>query len=450
MTQASHSAEQTFSVSHRSVLAIAIPMTFAYLSTPILGVVDTAVIGRLGDAALVGGIAIGGVIFDLVFTTFNFLRSGTTGLTAQAMGAGNNSEIKATFLRALVIALVAGLAVILLQAPFLDLGLSFLGGSSEVQSATKRYFEIRIYSAPFLLANYAILGWFLGLGRAGTGLMLQLVLNGLNIGLSIFFVMGLGWSIEGVALATVLSEIAATLFGLILILRAVRGTSWPALADVFDRRLFLRMLAVNRDIMIRSFSLLFAFAFFTARSADQGDVMLASNAILEKFFIVGGYFLDGLATAAEQLVGRAIGARHRPAFDRTIRLTTVWSFVLAALLAIFYFIAGPALFDLMTISPDVREIGRIYLPWAALTPLFAVLAFQMDGVFIGATWSKDMRNMMLLSLAIYIAAFYALFPLLENHGLWLSLEIFLGLRGISLAFICRGRADETFAAAARP
>ncbi|MEP4030984.1 MATE family efflux transporter [Roseibium polysiphoniae] len=447
MTQASHSAEQTFSVTHRSVLAIAIPMTFAYLSTPILGVVDTAVIGRLGDAALVGGIAIGGVIFDLVFTTFNFLRSGTTGLTAQAMGAGNNSEIKATFLRALVIALVAGLAVILLQAPFLDLGLSFLGGSSEVQSATRRYFEIRIYSAPFLLANYAILGWFLGLGRAGTGLMLQLVLNGLNIGLSIFFVMGLGWSIEGVALATVLSEIAATLFGLILILRAVRGTSWPALADVFDRRLFLRMLAVNRDIMIRSFSLLFAFAFFTARSADQGDVMLASNAILEKFFIVGGYFLDGLATAAEQLVGRAIGARHRPAFDRTIRLTTVWSFVLAALLAIFYFIAGPALFDLMTISPDVREIGRIYLPWAALTPLFAVLAFQMDGVFIGATWSKDMRNMMLLSLAIYIAAFYALFPLLENHGLWLSLEIFLGLRGISLAFICRRRADKTFAAA---
>ncbi|MBS8261184.1 MATE family efflux transporter [Roseibium polysiphoniae] len=447
MTQASHSAEQTFSVTHRSVLAIAIPMTFAYLSTPILGVVDTAVIGRLGDAALVGGIAIGGVIFDLVFTTFNFLRSGTTGLTAQAMGAGNNSEIKATFLRALVIALVAGLAVILLQAPFLDLGLSFLGGSSEVQSATRRYFEIRIYSAPFLLANYAILGWFLGLGRAGTGLMLQLVLNGLNIGLSIFFVMGLGWSIEGVALATVLSEIAATLFGLILILRAVRGTSWPALADVFDRRLFLRMLAVNRDIMIRSFSLLFAFAFFTARSADQGDVMLASNAILEKFFIVGGYFLDGLATAAEQLVGRAIGARHRPAFDRTIRLTTVWSFVLAALLAIFYFIAGPALFDLMTISPDVREIGRIYLPWAALTPLLAVLAFQMDGVFIGATWSKDMRNMMLLSLAIYIAAFYALFPLLENHGLWLSLEIFLGLRGISLAFICRRRADETFAAA---
>lgn len=447
MTASDTTASKGFAVTHRGVLAIAIPMTLAYLSTPLLGVVDTAVIGRLGDAALVGGIAIGGVIFDLVFTTFNFLRSGTTGLTAQAYGANDEIEIKATFVRAMIIAIVAGLAVILLQAPFLALGLKFLGGSADVQEATSRYFAIRIYSAPFLLANYAILGWFLGLGRATTGLLLQLFLNGLNIGLSILFVMGWGWSIEGVALATVLSEIAATIFGLGVVLFSVRGTPWPKLQVVADKRLLLRMMAVNRDIMIRSFSLLFAFAFFTARSADQGDVMLATNAILEKFFIVGGYFLDGLATAAEQLAGRAIGARHRPAFERTLRLTALWSFALAGLLAGFYFIAGPFLFDLMTISPQVREMGRIYLPWAALTPLFGVLAFQMDGVFIGATWSRDMRNMMLLSLAAFIASYYALFPLLGNHGLWLSLEIFLGLRGISLAMICRRRVNETFSAA---
>ncbi|WP_417670611.1 MATE family efflux transporter [Roseibium sp.] len=435
---------QPFSVTHRGVLAIAVPMTLAYLSTPLLGVVDTAVIGRLGDAALVGGIAIGGVIFDLVFTTFNFLRSGTTALTAQALGAGDHSEIRATFLRAMVIALGAGLCVVLLQAPFLEIGLSLLGGSAEVQSATRRYFEIRIISAPLLLANYAILGWFLGLGRATTGLALQLLLNGLNIGLSILFVIGLEWSIEGVALATVLSELVAAVFGVVLVLRATRGTPWPARKVVLDRRLLLRMMAVNRDIMIRSFSLLFAFAFFTARSADQGDVMLATNAILEKFFIVGGYFLDGLATAAEQLAGRAIGARYRPAFDRTVRLTAIWSFFLAGLLALFYLVLGPYLFDLMTISPEVREMGRIYLPWAAVTPLFGVLAFLMDGIFIGATWSRDMRNMMLLSLAAFIAAYYALFPLLGNHGLWLSLEIFLGLRGITLALICRRRADATF------
>lgn len=440
------SDQNIFSVTHKSVLAIALPMTLAYLSTPLLGVVDTAVIGRLGDAALVGGIAIGGVIFDLVFTTFNFLRSGTTGLTAQALGANEESEIKATFLRALMIAAMAGLAVLILQAPLLDIGLRFLGGSPDVQSATTRYFDIRILSAPFLLANYAILGWFLGLGRAGTGLLLQLVLNGLNIALSILFVIGLSWSIEGVAFATVISEIIATLVGLALILRTVKGTKWPSMAVVLDRRLVLRTVAVNRDIMIRSFTLLFAYAFFTARSADQGDVILATNAILQKFVIVGGNFLDGLATAAEQLAGRAIGARHRPAFDRMLKVTALWSFVLAACLAGFLLLAGPWLFDWMTVSGDVRELGRVYLPWAAITPLLGVLAFLMDGVFIGATWSRDMRNMMLLSLVVYIIAYDTLFPLMGNHGLWLALEIFLGLRGISLMLICRRRADQSFTA----
>jgi MATE family multidrug resistance protein len=444
------SGGRAFAVTHRSVLAIAIPMTLAYLSTPLLGVVDTAVIGRLGDAALVGGIAIGGIIFDLVFTTFNFLRAGTTGLTAQAYGAGDDSEIKATFLRALAIAGAAGLTVILLQAWLLDIGLFFMGGSADVQSATSRYYEVRVYSAPFLLANYAILGWFLGLGRAGTGLFLQVLLNGLNIALSVYFVIGLGWSIEGVAAATVIAEAAACLAGIGLVLHATRGRAWPARAIVFERRLVMRMMAVNRDIMIRSFALLFAFAFFTARSAAQGDTILAANAILEKFILVGGYFLDGLATAAEQLAGRAVGARYRPAFDRTVKLTAVWSFSLAGALAAIYLLMGTHLIDLMTVSPDVRELARVYLLWAAITPLCGVLAFQMDGIFIGATWSREMRNMMLLSLAVYIAAFYALYPSLQNHGLWLALEIFLGIRGISLAMMCKTRANRAFSEAAHP
>ncbi|ADZ71686.1 MATE family efflux transporter [Polymorphum gilvum] len=444
------SSERAFAVTHRSVLAIAVPMTLAYLSTPILGIVDTAVIGQLGDAALVGGIAVASVLFDLVFTTFNFLRSGTTGLTAQALGSGNQQEMRATVLRALAIAVVSGLAVVALQRPLLGIGLSFLGGSAAVQSAASSYFEIRVYSAPFLLANYAILGWFLGLGRAGTGLMLQTVLNGLNIALSVWFVIGQGWGIPGVALATVISEIAACLLGGLLVMRATRGGTWPSRAVLLDRAEVMRVVAVNRDIMIRSFSLLFAFAFFTARSADQGDVILAANAILEKFFLVGGYFLDGFATAAEQLAGRAVGARHRPAFDRALRLTMVWGFVMAGVLAAFYALAGPLMIDLMTTAPQVRDAARIYLVWAALTPVAGVLAFQMDGVFIGATWSRDMRNMMLLSLALFLCAFWLLFPVLGNHGLWLALEIFLLMRGFSLYFVCRRRAAQTFAAAARP
>jgi MATE family multidrug resistance protein len=199
----------------------------------------------------------------------------------------------------------------------------------------------------------------------------------------------------------------------------VKSGSWPAPAIIFDRRLLMRMMAVNRDIMIRSFTLLYAFAFFMSRSAEQGDTILAANALLEKFIMVGAFFLDGLATAAEQLAGRAVGARYRPAFDRTLQLTALWSFSLAGLLA--------------------------YLIWAVLTPLFGVLAFQMDGVFIGATWSSTMRNMMLLSLAIYLAAYHALFPLLGNHGLWLAFLLFFGIRGVTLLAACRKRAAQTFA-----
>ncbi|MEP3048765.1 MAG: MATE family efflux transporter [Roseibium sp.] len=438
---------QFFVVTHRTVLSIAIPMTLAYLSTPLLGLVDMTVIGRLGDAALLGGIAIGGIIFDLVFTTFNFLRSGTTGLTAQALGARNQEEIRATLLRALIIAGGGGLLVILFQSPITEAGLWFLGGSKEVQSATSRYVDVRVYSAPFLLANYAILGWFIGLGRAGTGLALQLFLNGLNIALSIWFVIGLHWDVEGVALATVLSEAAATLLGVVLVLAATRSGKWPSLSAVFNRRLLLRMMALNRDIMIRSFALLFAFAFFTARSADQGVLILAANAVLQKFFMVGGYFLDGLATAAEQLAGRAVGAKYRPAFDRALKLTAIWSFALAGILSLVFWTAGPVMIDLMTTSQDVRNLAREYLIWAALTPLFGVLAFQMDGIFIGATWSETMRNMMLVSLAVYLAAYYALFPLYGNHGLWLALEIFLGLRGLTLLATCPKRAAQTFSKA---
>jgi MATE family multidrug resistance protein len=449
----SHSTAQTepaglaFAVTHRSVLAIAVPMTLGYLSTPLLGIVDMAVIGRLGDPALLGGIALGGIIFDLVFTTFNFLRSGTTGLTAQAYGARNEEEIRATLLRAFIIAVLGGLAVIALSAPIREAGLWFLGGSAEVQAATQRYFDIRLLSAPFLLMNYAILGWFIGLGRAGTGLALQLVLNGLNIVLSIWFVVGLDWSVEGAAWATVLSEIAATVLGLVLIFAYTRNGTWPSLAVIFDRRLLLRMMALNRDIMIRSFALLYAYAFFAARSADQGDVVLAANAILEKFIMVSGYFLDGLATAAEQLAGRAVGARHRAAFDRTLKLTALWSFALAAVLALVFALFGSSMIAFMSTSGEVRAVGETYLIWAVLAPLLGVLAFQMDGVFIGATWSETMRNMMLVSLAVFIAAYYLLFPLLGNHGLWLAMELFLGIRGLTLLAACRKRAARTFSTA---
>ncbi len=433
-----------FAVTHRGILAIAVPMTLAYLSTPLLGIADMTVIGRLGDAALIGGIALGAVIFDFVFATFNFLRAGTTGLTAQAFGAGDQREIQAIFFRALLLSVVIGLAVILLGRPILALALASLGGSPAVKAATSTYYDIRILSTPFALANYVMLGWLVGLGRAGAGLVLQTFLNGLNIALNILFVLGFGWGVAGAALGTTIGEAVTACVGLLVVLPSFDRGQRPSRAAVLDRTALIRMIAVNRDIMIRSFALLFAFGFFSARGAAHGDVVLAANAILMNFFLVGGYFLDGFAASAEQYAGRAVGARYRPAFVRALKLTLGWGYVLAAIAAALFAFAGPAVIDFMTTNEEVRAAARTYLPWAALTPLAGVLAFEMDGVFIGATWSRDMRNMMLASLALYLAVWWWAEPALGTHGLWLALIVFLSARGFSLAWRCRARIRETF------
>ncbi len=433
-----------FAVTHRGILAIAVPMTLAYLSTPLLGVADMTVIGRLGDAALIGGIALGAVIFDFIFATFNFLRSGTTGLTAQAYGAGDATESQAIFLRALLLAAVIGIAVILLGRPLLALALAALGGSPAVKAATKTYYDIRILSTPFALANYVLLGWLVGLGRAGAGLLLQTVLNGINIALNVLFVLGFGWGVAGAALGTTIGEAVTAAIGLAIILPTLDRRHRPSRAQVLDRAQLIRMVAVNRDIMIRSFALLFAFGFFASRGAAHGDVVLAANAILMNFFLVGGYFLDGFAAAAEQFAGRAVGARHRAAFVRALKLTLGWGYVLAALAALLFAIGGPFAIDFMTSNADVQAAAREYLPWAVVTPLAGVLAFEMDGVFIGATWSRDMRNMMLASLALYLAVWWWAEPALGTHGLWLALIVFLSARGLSLAWRCRSRIRETF------
>ncbi|WP_237152002.1 MATE family efflux transporter [Oryzibacter oryziterrae] len=436
--------EQDFRVDSRAVFAIALPMTLAFLTVPLIGVVDTAVVGHAGDPAMIGGVAVGALIFDVVFSTFNFLRSGTTGLTAQALGAGDRVEIDASLLRALVIALVAGLAIVLLSGPLLTAGLAFVSPSEAVASATRRYFAIRVLAAPLSLANFAFLGWLLGLGRARVGLALQILLNGTNIALAIGLGVGLDWGIEGVAWAAVCGETLAAAAGALLALR-LGWAGWAVAArQVLEGSAFRRMLGVNRDIMIRSFALLGAFATFTRTGAQFGDAILAANAVLMNFFLVGGYFLDGLATAAEQLTGRALGARRAPEFHAAVRLTLIWGFAFAGVVAALFWLAGTPLIALMATAPEVRSAAAAYLPWAALTPLAGVLAFEMDGIFIGATWSADMRNMMLLSLALFVAMLFVAVPALGNHGLWLSLLVFLGARGISLSLRLPKLAARTF------
>lgn len=432
-----------FVVTNRSVLAIAVPMTLAYLTTPLLGLVDTAVIGQFGDAALLGGLAAGALIFDVVFTSFNFLRSGTTGLVAQAFGRGDTLEEQAVFWRAMLIAVAVGVVLAAL-APLVSLGGQwFIHAEPRVNQAMDAYIRVRLLGAPFALINYAILGYVLGRGEGGFGLLLQLVLNGVNIVLSILLGLKLGWGVEGVAWGTVSGEFVAMLLGLAILCRRFRAMPHLAKSRVLDLSAFLHMMALNRDIMIRSFSLLAAFALFTRQGAQFGTVTLAANAVLMNFFLVSGYFLDGFATAAEQLAGRAVGARAEIQFRRAVRLTLLWGFGLAATATLVLMFAGDGLIGIITTSPEVRDAAALYMPWAAFTALSGVLAFEMDGVFIGATWSRDMRNMMLLSLIAFVCALLMLTPF-GNHGLWAALHLFLLMRGISLFTLLQRRMRTAF------
>ena len=438
-------ARRPFVVTNGTVLAIAVPMTLAFVTTPLLGIVDTAVVGQLGDAVLLGGLAVGAITFDFLFATFNFLRTGTTGLVAQAMGREDEMEQQAVFWRAASLALLSGLVMILL-APLVVYGSGwFFAPELAVFEALAVYVGIRILAAPVSLMNYAILGYVLGRGEGTLGLVLQLVLNGTNIGLSIVFGLMLGWGLEGVAWGTVCGELIGMLVGLAIVLRRFSRLGFASRARVFDLPSLGAMLTLNRDIMIRTFILIASFALLTRQGAQYGTPTLAANAVLMNLFLIGGFFLDGFATAAEQLAGRAVGARNGKAFHRTVDLTAIWGFGMAFVLAGIFILSGDALINLMTTAPGVRELASLYLIWAACTPLSGVLAFQMDGVFIGATWSRDMRNMMLVSFALFLAALLLLGWMFGNHGLWASLHIFLLVRGITLYLMMRSRAAALFA-----
>ena len=405
-------------------------MTLANITTPLLGVVGTAVIGNLGQAHLLGAVAISAVVFDSIFWLFGFLRMGTVALTAQALGARDRSEQDAVLARALLIAAVLGLALIVLQAPLAWASYAFMGASAEVTRAAETYFAVRIWSAPFTLGNYVVLGWLLGLARAATALALQVLVNLVNMVLTLWLVLGLDLGVAGAALATLVAEGAGFSAGLAIALRRTGRRFDPAI--VLDRAKLVRLLVVNRDMMIRSAAVIIAFSFFAAQGARAGDTVLAANAVLSNLFLVGAYFLDGFATAAEQLCGRAVGARDRTAFMRATRLVLGWGGAFGLATTLLILLAGPALIALMTTSPEVRALAADFLLLAALAPAFGVFAFAYDGIYAGATWTRDMRNLMVVALALYFAIWWLTAPL-GNLGLWLAFLTFFAARGIMQA-----------------
>ncbi len=420
-------------LSHGAVLAIAVPIILANVTTPIIGLVDTAVLGQLGAPHYIGGVAIGAMIFNLLYWAFGFLRMGTTGLTAQAEGSGNMGEVGATLMRALLIAGAAGIVLVILQIPIATLSFALLNGSQAVETAAMEYFYIRIWGAPAALANFAFLGWFIGMGRARTALVLQLVLNGLNVILDIWFVLGLGLEIKGVAYGTVISETIAAGAGLWLATGMLKRRHIHFdVSHSLDRSAVRRALGVNGDIMIRTMAVVFAFTWFTAKSAEAGDVILAANAVLMTLAHTAAYFLDGFAFAVETLAGQAIGAQRINRFRDAVRLSTLWAITFSAIASAVFWFGGGMIIDFLTVNEQVRSAARVYLIWAAIVPITGVMAYQLDGIFIGATRTADMRNMMLLSLAVFILMWATLTPLFANHGLWAAIVIFLGLRAITL------------------
>ena len=421
-------------VTHRTVLAIAAPIVLSNISTPLLGIADTAVMGQLGDPKYIGAVAIGALIFTLVYWTFGFLRMGTTGLTAQALGAEDGAEIRAALGRALLIAGAVGSALILAQWPIREIAFALLDGGPEVEPLARTYFDIRIWSAPWALANYALVGWFIGLGRAKIALLLQVFLNLVNIFFNITLALGLGWGVAGIAAGTLIAEVAAAVLGLLIAARHLRfyPGRWTR-ARLLDAAQLARTVAVNRDIMLRTVVLMLSFAWFTAKSAEAGTVTLAVNSILLQFVTVSAFFLDGFALAAEALVGKAVGARRRADFDRSARLSTLWAAGIALMLSLGIFASGGAVIDFLSVDAEVRAVARVYLFWAALLPVVSVWCYQLDGIFIGATRGPEMRNAALASSLIFLALWWLFLPY-GNHGLWAALTGFNLMRAASLGF----------------
>lgn len=402
-------------------------------TVPILGAVDTGVVGQLGEAAPIGAVGIGAIVLTAVYWIFGFLRMGLSGLVAQARGAGDVSETGALLTRGLIIGLLGGLCIIALQIPIFWAALQATPASPEVETLAKSYMGIRIWSAPAAICIFALTGWLIALERTGRVLVLQLWMNGVNILLDLVFVLGFGWGVEGVATATVIAEVSGAVIAVLMCREAFYGSQWRDWPRVLDRVKLRRMAGVSGDILLRSVVLEAAFISFLFWGAAYGDVTLAANQILIQFLHITAFALDGFAFSAEALVGQAFGARARAELRRAALLTSKWGLICVTVLALVFLATGGWIIDLMSTAPEVREVAREYLPWMVIAPLVGLVAWMMDGIFIGATRTRDLRNAMLVSGLIYLVALLSLTGTFENHGLWASIMVLFVARGVTLS-----------------
>ena len=418
---------------HGKVWGLAFPIMLANVSIPLVGVVDTSVMGHLPSAVFIGAVAIGAVIFSFLYWGFGFLRMGTTGFVSQAYGARDYDEVANAFARAVLVGITVGIVLIALQWPIGRLALWLFHASPDTERLTHLYFSIRIWSAPAALVQYAALGFLIGVQRTPAVLALQLVLNGINIVLDLLFVLGFGWGVAGVAAASLIGEYTAAIAGVLLVLHILRRLQGRVEGPkLFDREAFKSLVNVNFNIFVRTLCLVFAFSYFTARGAEFGSTTLAGNAILINLISLIAYGLDGFAHAVESLGGSAYGARDLSTFRVAVRTSTQWAAIAALLNVGVFYLLGDVFISWMTsIDPVYREALR-YLPWVAFSPLLSVWSFQLDGIYIGTTFTREMRDGMLISLVVYLVSVWLLTPRWGNNGLWCALMIFFLVRALTL------------------
>jgi len=425
---------------NREVWRIAAPMMLSNISVPLLGMVDTSVVGHLDDARYLAAVAIGSAIFGFIFFGFNFLRMGTTGITAQLFGAEDREGLQVALGQALIVAFAIALVIVVFQIPIADLSMRLLGADALVVGNANEYFYIRIWGAPATLANFVLIGWFLGLQNARIPLYIVLVINLTNIALDLFFVLVLGMNVDGVAAASVAAEVAGLMVGLTFAFRHLRKDSGRLpLSRLTSLSAYKAFFAVNAHLLARTMALIFTFAFVTAAGARMGAMVLAANAVLMNFMNLMSFALDGLAHAAEALVGKAVGRKDTAALQLSVTLTLRWSLFFALGFCLLFFIAGPLLIRLLTDIEDVVAVATVYLPWMTIMPLIAFWSYLYDGVFVGATRAREMRDIMLVStFVVFIPAWY-LTQAYGNHGLWFAFALFLGCRGLGMHYYYKTR-----------
>ena len=425
------------SVTRRRVLELAWPIVLANSAVPLLGLVDTAVIGNTGDVQDLGAISLGALVFNFLFWGFGFLRMGTTGFAAQAAGRGDSAEVRAVLARALILAAALGVGLVALQGPLARVALALLGASESVEVLTREYFDLRIWAAPASLGLFSVMGLLVGLGRTRDVLLLQVVLNGTNAALDLWLAGGLGLGVRGIAAGTATAEWATFAVGLVLAGRALRAEradeeAWWPRHRILDPAKALATLGANADIMIRTLFLLLGFAWFTNQSALFGDGILAANHVLLQLVSLSAYLLDGYAHATEILIGRAVGASRRAAFDQAVRVSTELSAASAVVLSATVLILGGHAVGLLTDLPAVQAIARDHLPWTATYVLLPFAAFQLAGIFIGAPGTGPIRNAGILSFVGFLGLSLWLVPGGGNTGLWAAFLGFVVLRAVAL------------------